>query len=211
MKKALQSGVETISGISKDRLDDIVWKNSLLEMIGVKADGTYTSRAAEALLSDGHMSYSEAVDSLSGTAGKRFAVPDIFQHYSARIVANNTALLENYFADSDMLKKWSNRNEPVQYLNGVKATLLPDSKSIFHMAPEDKATYKWVFDDGRELVIGERQDGTRYVQTDDHYLGTYNLANPDNPVEHAVKDVLPYAVFGNTPDDRSLANFLISM
>ena len=211
LKKALQSGVETISGISKDRLDDIVWKNSLLEMIGVKADGTYTSRAAEALLSDGHMSYSEAVDSLSGTAGKSFAVPDIFQHYSARIVANNTALLENYFADSDMLKKWSNRNEPVQYLNGVKATLLPDSKSIFHMASEDKATYKWVFDDGRELVIGERQDGTRYVQTDDHYLGTYNLANPDNPVEHAVKDVLPYAVFGNTPDDRSLANFLISM
>ena len=134
-----------------------------------------------------------------------------FQHYSARIVANDTALLEKYFADSDMLKKWSNRNEPVQYLNGARATLLPDSKSIFHMAPEDKATYKWVFDDGRELVIGERQDGTRYVQTDDRYIGTYNLANPDNPVEHAVKDVFPYAVFGNTPDDRSLANFLISM
>jgi len=99
----------------------------------------------------------------------------------------------------------------VQYLNGVMATLLPDSKSIFHMSPEDKATYKWVFDDGRELVIGERQDGTKYVQTDDRYLGTYNMANPDNPLEHAVKDVFPYAIFGNTPDDSSLANFLISM
>ena len=211
LREKLQAGLASVVGVPQERLSDIVWKNSLLEMIGVKADGTYTSKAAEALLSDGYMSYDEAVDSLSDTAGKIFAVPDIFQHYSARIVANDTALLEKYFADSDMLKKWSNRNEPVQYLNGARATLLPDSKSIFHMAPEDKATYKWVFDDGRELVIGERQDGTRYVQTDDRYIGTYNLANPDNPVEHAVKDVFPYAVFGNTPDDRSLANFLISM
>ena len=211
LKTALESGVESISGVPQERLSDIVWKNSLLEMIGKKADGTYTSRAAEALLSDGYMSYDEAADSLSSMAEKIFAVPDIFQHYSVRIAANDTALFEKYFADSDMLKKWSDRNEPVQYLNGVKATLLPDSKSIFHMAPEDKATYKWVFDDGRELVIGERQDGTKYVQTDDRYIGTFNMANPDNPVEHAVKDVLPYAVFGNTPDDRSLANFLISM
>ena len=157
------------------------------------------------------MSYSEAVDSLSGILGKIFSVPDVFQHYSARIVANNTTLFEKYFADSDVLKKWSDRSQPVQYLNGVKATLLPDSKSIFHMAPEDKATYKWVFDDGRELVIGERQDGTRYVQTDDRYLGTYNMANPDNPAEHAVKDVFPYAVLGNTPDDSSIANFLFSL
>ena len=211
LKAALQSGVESISGVSQERLSDIVWKNSLLEMIGLKTDGTYISTAAEALLSDGYMNYNEAVDSLSETAGKILAVPDIFQHYSARIVANDTVLFEKYFADSDMLKKWSNRNEPVQYLNGVKATLLPDSKSIFHMAPEDKATYKWVFDDGRELVIGERQDGTKYVQTDDRYLGTFNMANPDNPVEHAIKDVFPYAIFGNTPEDRSLANFLISM
>ena len=211
LKTALQTGVESVSGVSQERLSDIVWKNSLLEIIGKKGDGSYTSKAAEALLSDGYMSYTEAVDSLSGAAGKIFAVPDIFQHYSARIVANDTAMFEKYFADSDMLKKWSNRNEPVRYLNGVKATLLPDSKSIFHMAPEDKATYKWVFDDGRELVIGERQDGTKYVQTDDRYLGTYNMANPDNPAEHAVKDVFPYAFLGNTPDDSSLANFLISM
>ena len=211
LKEALHSGVESISGVSQERLSDIVWKNSLLEIIGKKGDGSYTSKAAEALLSDGYMSYDEALDSLSGAAGKIFALPDIFQHYSARIVANDTAMLEKYFADSDMLKKWSNRNEPVQYLDGVKATLLPDSKSIFHMAPEDKATYKWVFDDGRELVIGERQDGTKYVQTDDRYLGTYNMANPDNPLEHAVKDVFPYAFLGNTPDDSSLANFLISM
>jgi len=211
LKEALKSGVESISGVQQERLSDIVCKNSLLETIGVKADGTYISKAAEALLSDGCMSYVEAVDSLSGTAGKIFAVPDIFQHYSARIIANDTSFLEKYFADSDMLKKWSDRSQPVQYLNGVRVTLLPDSKSIFHMAPEDKATYKWVFDDSRELVIGERQDGTKYVQTDDRYLGTYNMANPDNPVEHAVKDVFPYAIFGNTPDDRSLANFLISM
>lgn len=211
LKEALQSGVESISGVSKERLSDIVWKNSLLEMAGIKTDGTYTSKAAEALLTDGYMSYNEAVDSLSSTVGKLFAVPDVFQHYSARIVANDTTLFENIFSNSDMLTKWSNRNEPVQYLGGVKATLLPNSKSIFHMAPEDKATYKWVFDDGRELVIGEKQDGTKYVQTGDRYLGTYNLANPDNPVEHAVKDVLPYAVLGNTPDDRSIANFLISM
>ena len=211
LKEALQAGVENISGVPLERLDDIVWKNSLLEAAGTKPDGSYTSKTAEALLSDGYMSYSEAVDSLSGTLGKIFAVPDVFQHYSARIVANNTTLFEKYFADSDVLKKWSDRSQPVQYLDGVKATLLPDSKSIFHMAPEDKATYKWVFDDGRELVIGERQDGTRYVQTDDRYLGTYNMANPDNPLEHAVKDVFPYAVLGNTPDDSSIANFLFSL
>ena len=211
LKEALQSGVESISGVPQERLNEIVWKNTLMETVGTRADGSYTSKTAEALLSDGYMSYSEAVDSLSGILGKIFSVPDVFQHYSARIVANNTTLFEKYFADSDVLKKWSDRSQPVQYLNGVKATLLPDSKSIFHMVPEDKATYKWVFDDGRELVIGERQDGTRYVQTDDRYLGTYNMANPDNPAEHAVKDVFPYALLGNTPDDSSIANFLFSL
>jgi hypothetical protein len=157
------------------------------------------------------MSYGEAVDSLSDSAGKTFSVPDIFQHYSARIVANDTALLEKIFSEPDMLDKWSDRSQPVQYLDGVRATLLPDSKSVFHISPEDRATYKWVLDDGRELVIGERKDGTKYVQTDDHYLGTYNMANPDNPLEHAVKDVFPYAVLGNTPDDSSIANFLFSL
>lgn len=211
LKAALESGVESIAGVPQERLSDIVWKNSLLEAAGTKADGTYTSKAAEALLSDGYMSYDEAVDSLSGAAGRIFAVPDLFQHYSARIIANDTAMLEKYFSDPDMLKKWSDRNQPVQYLNGVKATLLPDSKSVFHIAPEDRATYKWVLDDGRELVIGERKDGTKYVQTDDRYLGTYNMANPDNPLEHAVKDVFPYIILGNTPDDSSIANFLFSL
>ncbi len=211
LKKALKSGVESISGVHQERLSDIVWKNSLMEMAGIKSDGTYASKAAEALLSDGYMSYSEAVDSLSGAVGRLFAIPDLFQHYSARIVANDTSILEKVFANSDMLEKWSDRSQPVQYLNGIKATLLPDSKSIFHMAPEDKATYKWVFNDGRELVIGEKQDGTKYIQTDDRYLGTYNMANPDNPAEHAFKDVLPYALFGNTPDDSSIANFLFSL
>ena len=211
LKTALESGVESIAGVPQERLSDIVWKNSLLEAAGTKVDGTYASKTAEALLSDGYMSYSEAVDSLSGAAGRIFAVPDLFQHYSARIIANDTAMLEKYFSDPDMLKKWSDRNQPVQYLNGVKATLLPDSKSVFHIAPEDRATYKWVLDDGRELVIGERKDGTKYVQTDDRYLGTYNMANPDNPLEHAVKDVFPYIILGNTPDDSSIANFLFSL
>ena len=211
LKTALNSGVESIAGVSRERLSDIVWKNYLLEMMGKKGDGNYISKAAESLLSDGYMSYGEAVDSLSDSAGKTFSVPDIFQHYSARIVANDTALLEKIFSDPDMLDKWSDRNQPVQYLDGVRATLLPDSKSVFHISPEDRATYKWVLDDGRELVIGERKDGTKYVQTDDHYLGTYNMANPDNPLEHAVKDVFPYAVLGNTPDDSSIANFLFSL
>ena len=211
LKTALQSGVESVSGVSRDRLFDIVWKNTLLEMAGKKADGTYTSKAAEALLDDGYMSYDEAINALSDAACKTFEVPDVFQHYSARIVANDTGLLEKIFSSQDMLNKWSDRSQPVQYLNGVKATLLPDSKSVFHISPEDKATYKWVLDDGRELVIGERKDGTKYVQTDDHYLGTYNMANPDKPVEHAVKDVFPYALLGNTPDDSSIANFLFSL
>ncbi|MBO7517385.1 MAG: hypothetical protein J6T61_06550, partial [Spirochaetia bacterium] len=211
LKTALESGVESIAGVPQERLSDIIWKNSLLEAAGTKVDGTYASKTAEALLSDGNMSSSEAVDSLSGAAGRIFAVPDLFQHYSARIIANDTAMLEKYFSDPDMLKKWSDRNQPVQYLNGVKATLLPDSKSVFHIAPEDRATYKWVLDDGRELVIGERKDGTKYVQTDDRYLGTYNMANPDNPLEHAVKDVFPYIILGNTPDDSSIANFLFSL
>ena len=211
LKEALQYGVESISDVSKERLFDIVWKNTLLESAGKKADGTFVSKAAEALLSDGYMSYEEALNSLLESTGKTFAVPDIFQHYSARTVANNIAGLEKIFADPEMLNKWSDRNQPVQYLNGVMATLLPDSKSIFHISPDDRATYKWVLDDGREVVIGERKDGTKYLQTDDRYLGTYNMANPDNPVEHAIKDVFPYALLGNTPDDSSIANFLFSM
>ena len=211
MRESLQAGLESIAGVSQDRLNDIVWKNALLEMVGKKVDGTFTSKAAEALLSDGYMSYDEAMDSLSDTAGKAFAVPDVFQHYSARIVANDTSIFEKIFSCPEMINKWSDRSQPVQYLSGVKATLLPDSKSVFHISPEDKATYKWVLDDGRELVIGERKDGTKYVQTDDHYLGTYNMANPENPVEHAVKDVFPYVFLGNTPDDNSIANFLFSL
>ncbi len=211
LKKALQAGVESISDVPAERLFDIVRKNTLLESAGKKSDGTFVSKAAEALLSDGYMSYDEAMNSLFDSTGKTFAVPDIFQHYSARTVANDTAVLEKFFADPEMLNKWSDRNQPVQYLDGVKATMLPDSKSVFHISPEDRATYKWVLDDGRELVIGERKDGTKYLQTDDRYLGTYNMANPDNPMEHAVKDVFPYAVLGNTPDDRSIANFLFSL
>ena len=211
LKTALQSGVEAVDGVPEERLSDIVWKNTLLEMAGKKADGTYISKAAEALLSDGNMSYDEAINSLSSTAGRAFAVPDIFEHYSARVVANNTDMFKTYISSPDMLKMLTNRSQPVQYLDGVKATLLPDSKSVFHISPEDRATYKWVLDDGRELVIGERKDGTKYLQTDDHYQGTYNMANPDKPWEHALKDVFPYMLLGNTPDDSSIAKFLISM
>ena len=193
-----------MAGVQQERLSDIAQKNNILKALGTKSDGTYTSKSAEALLSDGYMSYDEASELVSD-------IPDIFQHYSARTVANNNEMLKKYFSSQDMLKRYMNRSQPVQYLNGVRATLLPDSKSVFHIAPEDKATYKWVFDDGRELVIGEKKDGTAYVQTDDHYLGTYNMANPDNPLEHALKDVLPYLFLGNTPDDSSIANFIFSM
>ena len=204
LRDALLSGVTSVAGVQQDRLSDIAQKNNILKALGTKSDGTYTSKSAEALLSDGYMSCDEASELVSG-------IPDIFQHYSARTVANNNEMLKKYFSSQDMLKRYMNRSQPVQYLNGVRATLLPDSKSVFHIAPEDKATYKWVFDDGRELVIGEKKDGTAYVQTDDHYLGTYNMATPDNPLEHALKDVLPYLFLGNTPDDSSIANFIFSM
>lgn len=38
--------------------------------------------------------------------------------------------------------------------------------------------------------------------TDDVNQGTFNFASPDdNPVGHALLDVVPYILLGNTPND----------
>ena len=52
------------------------------------------------------------------------------------------------------------------------------------------------------VVIGEKADGTRYLQMDDNYLGTYNFGTYSFvPIEfsHIPLDVFPYYSMKNTP------------
>lgn len=136
---------------------------------------------------------------------------DLIEHYSTRFVLNKNDEFEEYFSDDSKLVEWSNENlrqkvergeEVTMDFNGVKATLKSKLETEYHIADGDTDAYKWVLEDGREVVIGEKADGTRYLQMDDNYLGTYNFGTYSFvPIEfsHIPLDVFPYYSMKNTP------------
>ena len=61
--------------------------------------------------------------------------------------------------------------------------------------------YEKQLEDGREVVIGEKADGTKYLQMDDNYIGTYNFITPlESSPGHTKLDLIPYLLRRNTPD-----------
>ena len=175
--------------------------------------GRYKSETDKALLEDGYMSYEEASDS-ANKIKQRLGIMtrlDLIEHYSTRFVLNKNDEFEEYFSDDSKLVEWSNENlrqkvergeEVTMDFNGVKATLKSKLETEYHIADGDTDAYKWVLEDGREVVIGEKADGTRYLQMDDNYLGTYNFGTYSFvPIEfsHIPLDVFPYYSMKNTP------------
>lgn len=59
-------------------------------------------------------------------------------------------------------------------------------------------------DDGRnEVIICIPNNGkSPYIVTDPNNEGTYNMG-PGKGIPHFVKDVLPYWIYGNSPDDTT--------
>ena len=82
-------------------------------------------------------------------------------------------------------------------------TRLPDSKSIYHQqgtsdTHDPSKNEKYVADDGREAVYNEHGQ----LVKDPVNRGTFNRRHPENdPIGHFVEDVLPYWLWGNSPDD----------
>ncbi len=66
---------------------------------------------------------------------------------------------------------------------------------------DDKSNVKFVSPDGRYEVIYD-SEGNIVTASEDY--GTYNYANPnDDYAGHFVKDVLPWIIWGNSPDDST--------
>lgn len=59
---------------------------------------------------------------------------------------------------------------------------------------------KYVSPDGKREVIF---DSDWNVITADEDMGTYNYASPDWKLEHGILDVLPWIIYGNTPEDTT--------
>ena len=66
---------------------------------------------------------------------------------------------------------------------------------------KDKSNVKWVSPDGRLEVIFDA-NGKRVTASEDY--GTYNYSDPiTNPLGHFTQDVVPWLVWGNSPDDST--------
>ena len=65
--------------------------------------------------------------------------------------------------------------------------------------PNEKPHIKYVSPDGKREVIFDHS-GDRVITADED-IGTYNYADPDLWLEHFAVDVLPWIVYGNTPED----------
>lgn len=79
--------------------------------------------------------------------------------------------------------------------------LLPNSQSVYHqIGAGNEYNKKYVSTDGRmEAVYGT--DGK--LVTSPINEGTYNFTSPDNAWGHFKDDVLPYYIWGNSPDDST--------
>lgn len=57
-------------------------------------------------------------------------------------------------------------------------------------------------EDGRDDYYIDTKDGEfKILEADERFLGTYNWFNADNFMMHTFADVIPYIIWGNTPDD----------
>jgi hypothetical protein len=77
----------------------------------------------------------------------------------------------------------------------IPVSLYSNFSSMFHTEDFSGSTFKWVSDSGHEFVIN--RDGE--FETRPEYIGTYNWGQ--SGIAHTVLDIIPYARWGNSPDD----------
>ncbi len=103
----------------------------------------------------------------------------------------------------DALKKWHHaRNQYNQIVSFNYAYKFWDStvSAYYHQMGEGAENFKkFVSPDGHsELVFTSCGE----LVTDPVNIGTYNFSNPqEEPVQHFINDMLPYYIWGNSPND----------
>ena len=210
--KVVIGGVE----VELSRLKEIQGHNERIIQNAQKSNRA----SSKDLLDDGFIKYGDAVNIYDKEIHERFvggkkstkelfdSIPDMVEHYSVRYILNGNDKFKNYFSNQEVISNWTSdvvRGESVKELFGETAHLLPVNQSVYH----GLNAYKWVFDNGQEIVFGSILD-SNYIPTnnykfekDDRYLGTYNWFNAENTQLHTYADVLPYWAWGNSPDDNN--------
>ncbi|MCR4900490.1 MAG: hypothetical protein K5907_06715 [Treponema sp.] len=209
-----------ISGINVkvERLKEIAKANEYIVSESKNIFGNYTSYAAEALLSDGYMSYDEALKSEQELLTRYlngYGSTNLVEHWSTRYVLNRNDEFRTIFNNQDTVDNWTKSKDRIDVENGHEvimnnkngvdgiAQLLDLDKSVFH----GENCFKWCFDDGRELVFNIGENGKYQFDLNYSTLGTYNYHNPGkntldlDSIQHAQLDLLPYVMWGNNPDD----------
>jgi RHS repeat-associated protein len=102
-------------------------------------------------------------------------------------------------------EKHYNRNQYNQKIGYSEATkkwkLLTPAQSAYHqMGPGNGNNQKYISPDGHSEAVFHI-DGT--IVSDPLNMATYNYSSPDNWVGHFSIDVIPYWIWGNSPDDPS--------
>jgi RHS repeat-associated protein len=102
------------------------------------------------------------------------------------------------------------KNNPPVTEQGAKKlnwTKLPGSQSIFHqIGEENKSNTKYVSPDGK--MEGVYRNGV--LTSDPKNIATYNYLSPSNP-GHLIVDVVPYILWGNTPNDPTDVLFRVKL
>jgi hypothetical protein len=162
------------------------------------------SEASRALLDDGKMEFGEANPIAKDISNSSiFYIPDMIEHLSVRYVMNQTDKMIT--AVGDDTSKWTigviNRiitnlgiikpSNDIQLGSGtITMELLTSLASLYH----GPGNFKWQSEQGNELVINRLWQ----TELDPRYIGTYNFGSG---TAHIFQDMLPYYLWGNSPDD----------
>lgn len=214
IETAKKDGLETVmlGGIEVDveRLMEIQGHNNRIIEFGSNSK----KENSKDLLDDGFITYNDAqtygediyLRLQIGKIPSLKQIPDLIEHYSIRYILNENDIFAEYFSDKNNIEQWTSdviRGESEKEFNGAIAKLLSAEQSVYH----GREAYKWCFEDGREIVFGPTLDSNYFptnvyeFEKDERFLGTYNWFNADNFMMHTFADVIPYIIWGNTPDD----------
>lgn len=100
----------------------------------------------------------------------------------------------NKYMPIDKLPQTEDECKRLGWDNGV-------ASDCHQFTSKDKSNRKWVSPDGKLEVIFDK-DGK--IVTDPADYGTYNFSSPnDNPLGHFTQDVIPWLLWGNSPEDST--------
>lgn len=81
-----------------------------------------------------------------------------------------------------------------------------DTEKAFHVNEHpERLVEKWVNQDGREYVfVGGSRDGSgKLLVSGGADGGSFNYAPPEKALAHTMLDIIPWLLWGNTPEDRT--------